>query len=236
MTYSLPRATALTFSLRLVLGLALPLCTLSAASLEESLARLDKAAASFRGLTASLKVTSYTALVKETSVESGTITILRPKPRDTRMLVDFLQPSPRAVSFQNRKIQMYYPKLQVVREYDLGKQGALVDQYLLLGFGTTSAELRKAYSIKAGGEETVSGVKTDRLELTPLSGEAAKHVRVFEVWISQQDGIVVQQKLNMPSKDYMLFSYGDIKINPALTEKSVKLNLPAGVKKETPLP
>ncbi len=228
------RASALRIASRYALGLALSLGLLSAGTLDETLARLDKSAANFRGLTASVKVTSYTALVKETTVESGSITILRPKPRDTRMLVQFDQPSPRAVSFQNRKIEMYYPKLQVVREYDLGKQGALVDQYLLLGFGTSSADLKKAYSVKAGGEETINGVKTDRLELTPLSSEASRHVRMFEVWISQQDGIVVQQKVNMPSKDFMLFSYIDMKLNPPLTDKSVKLNLPPGVKKETP--
>lgn len=205
-----------------------------AASLEEALARMDRSAAGFRGLTASVKVLSYTALVKETTEESGRISIFRPKPRDMRMLVEFTKPSPRAVAFQGRKVQMYYPKLEVVREYDLGKQGSLVDQYLLLGFGTPGSDLKKSYSIKLAGEEMLNGVKTDRLELVPLSGEAVKHVRMFEIWVSQQDGIVVQQKLHQPSRDYMLFSYGDMKLNPAMTEDSVRLKLPKGVKKETP--
>lgn len=208
--------------------------TAGAASLEETLARMDRSAAGFRGLTANLKVVSYTALVKETTEESGRIAIFRPKPRDMRMLVEFTEPSARAVAFQGRKVQMYYPKLAVVREYDLGKQGSLVDQYLLLGFGTPGSELKKSYSIKLAGEEVLNGVKTDRLELVPLSGEAVKHVRMFEIWVSQQDGIVVQQKLHQPSRDYMLFSYSDMKLNPALTENSVRLKLPKGVKKETP--
>lgn len=208
--------------------------TAGASSLDETLARMDRSAAGFRGLTASVKVISYTALVKETSEESGQITIFRPKPRDTRMLVEFTQPSARAVAFQGRKVQMYYPKLEVVREYDLGKQASLVDQYLLLGFGTPGSELKKSYGIKFAGEEMLNGVKTDRLELVPLSGEAAKHVRMIEIWVSQQDGIVVQQKVYQPSRDYMLFSYSDMKLNPALTENSVRLKLPKGVKKETP--
>jgi outer membrane lipoprotein-sorting protein len=232
MTLSLPRSSAL-------LALCLPAALLlapasSAASLDDVMARLDKSAASFRGLTASLKVVSYTALVKETTEESGRISILRPKPKDMRMLVEFTQPSARAVAFEGRKVQMYYPKLQVVREYDLGKQGSLVDQYLLLGFGTSSADLKKSYSLKYGGEESINGVKADRLELTPLGGEAVKHVRMFEIWVSQQDGIVMQQKLHQPSRDYMLFSYSDMKVNPALTAESVRLKVPKGVKKETP--
>lgn len=215
-------------------ALVLLASTAGAASLEEALARMDRSAAGFRGLTASVKVISYTALVKETSEESGNITIFRPKPRDMRMLVEFSKPSARAVSFQGRKVQMYYPKLEVVREYDLGKQGSLVDQYLLLGFGTAGSDLKKSYGIKLAGEEVLNGVKTDRLELVPLSGEAVKHVRMFEIWVSQQDGIVVQQKLHQPSRDYMLFSYGDLKLNPALTEDSVRLKVPKGVKRETP--
>jgi outer membrane lipoprotein-sorting protein len=206
----------------------------AAAPLDDVLARMDKSAAGFRGLTASIRMISYTALVKETSEESGQITIFRPKPRDMRMLVEISKPSARAVAYQSRKVQMYYPKLEVVREYDLGKQSSLVDQYLLLGFGTASGELKKSYGIRHAGAETLNGVKCDRLELTPLSGEALKHVRMFEIWVSEQDGIVVQQKVHQPSRDYMLFSYGDMKLNPALTESSVRLKLPKGVKKETP--
>lgn len=219
---------------RLLLLAAAILLPAISAPLDDALARMDRAAAGFRGLTAGIRLVSYTALVKETSEESGQITIFRPKPRDMRMLVEVAKPSPRAVAYQNRKVQMYYPKLEVVREYDLGKQSSLVDQYLLLGFGTASSELKKSYGIKLSGEETLNGVKCDRLELTPLSGEASKHVRLFEIWVSQQDGIVVQQKVHQPSRDYMLFSYSDMKVNPALTENSVRLKLPKGVKKETP--
>ncbi len=205
-----------------------------ASSLEEVIARMDKSAAGFRGLKASVKVTEYTALVKETSEESGTITLFRPKPSDMRMLVEFTQPSARAVGYQNRKIQMYYPKLQTVREYDLGKQASLVDQFLLLGFGTPGSDLKKAYEVKFAGEESINGVKADRLELTPRSEEALKHVRRIELWVSQTDGIVVQQKVHQPSRDYKMFTYSDIKLNPSMTEDSVKLKLPKGVKKETP--
>jgi outer membrane lipoprotein-sorting protein len=234
MTPTLPRLTSLPRLTLIALAAVLLAATAQAGSLEETLARLDKSAAAFRGLTAGVRVTSYTAIVKETTEETGKITIYRPKPRDLAMLVEFVQPSPRAVAFQGRKVQMYYPKLQVVREYDLGKQSGLVDQYLLLGFGTPGSELKKSYTLKFGGEETLNGVKTDRLELVPLGTEAVKHVRMFEIWVSQQDGIVVQQKLHQPSRDFMLFTYTDMKLNPALTASSVALNLPKGVKKETP--
>jgi outer membrane lipoprotein-sorting protein len=215
--------------------LLLAACLGGAASpLDDALARLDKAAAGFRGMTAQIRKISYTALVKESDEESGRIVLYRPKPKDLRMLVTFDQPSQRAVAFQGNKIQLYYPKLMTVQEYDLGKQAGLVDQFLLLGFGTPVRELRRAYTIRYVGEEKVNGVTADRLELTPVSEEAARHVKSVEIWVSQTDGMVVQQKVNQPSRDYVLVAYTGIQVNPALTPAQVRLNLPKGVKKETP--
>lgn len=202
--------------------------------LQHALARLDKAATGFRGLTANIKKTSYTAIIKESTEEQGRMTLFRPKPKDLRMLVEFDKPEVRAVAFQNRKIQIFYPKLMTVQEYDLGKQASLVDQFLLLGFGTSSKELKQSYDIKHTGEEVLPGGKADRLEMVPKSEEARKSVKRIEIWISQADGVTVQQKVHQPSRDFVLISYSDIKLNPAMTEDSVKLKLPKGVKKETP--
>ena len=207
---------------------------LMASTLEEALARIDKAAAGFRGLTAHIKKASYTAIIKESTEEEGKMTLFRPKPKDLRMLVEFEKPEIRAVAYQNRKIQIFYPKLMTVQEYDLGKQASLVDQFLLLGFGTSSRDLQQSYDIKLAGEDVLPGGKADRLELVPKSEEARKSVKRIEIWISETDGVTVQQKVHQPSRDYVLISYSDIKLNPAMTEDSVKLKLPKGVKKETP--
>jgi outer membrane lipoprotein-sorting protein len=207
---------------------------LMASTLDETLARLDKAAAGFRGLTARIKKTSFTAIIKESTEEEGKMTLFRPKPKDLRMLVEFEKPEIRAVAYQNRKIQIFYPKLMTVQEYDLGKQASLVDQFLLLGFGTSSRDLQQSYDIKLTGEDALPGGKADRLELVPKSDEARKSVKRIEIWISETDGVTVQQKVHQPSRDFVLISYSDIKLNPAMSEDSVKLKLPKGVKKETP--
>jgi outer membrane lipoprotein-sorting protein len=214
--------------------LAASACPAHAASLAQVMARMDGAAVGFRGLTASVRQVSFTYVIKETSEESGKITLLRPKPKDLRMLVEYSKPESRAVAFSGKKFQMYYPKLQVVREYDLGKQSSLLNEFLLLGFGTPGSELARSYEIKVTGEETLNGVRTDRLELVPKSEEARRHVTGIEMWVSQADGLTLQQKVNQPSRDYTLITYSDIKRNPSLQESDVRLNLPKGVKKETP--
>lgn len=222
------------FQLKLLTAAALCVFPAAAQNLESALALLDRSSSGFRGMVAQVKKISHTHVIQDDSEESGRITLFRQGPKDLRMLVEFQQPDPRAVAFANRKVQIYYPKISTVQEYDLGKQGALVDQFLLLGFGTPGQELRKRYDVKYAGADSAAGVKTQRLELVPKSQEARQHVRLIEMWISDADGIPVQQKVHQPSKDYVLITYTAVQLNPQLTADSVKLKLPKGVKKEYP--
>lgn len=199
------------------------------------LARMDRAADGFRGITATVKKVSFTAVIKESTEETGKMALYRPKPKDMRMLVEFAKPDERAVAFAGKKLQVYYPKLRTVQEYDLGKQSSLLDQFLLLGFGTPGSELKKSYEIKYIGAEAIDGVKTFHLELKPLSADAKAHVRQVDLWIGESEGQPVQQKILQPSRDYTVITYGDLKVNPSgLSDNSVKLNTPKGTKVERP--
>lgn len=208
--------------------------TAGAADLQQALARIDQAASGFRSLTAKIRKIDYTAVIKESAEESGRITLRRPKPKELKMLAEFSAPEQRAVAFEGRKVQIYYPRLLTVQEFDLGKQSSLIDQFLVLGFGSTSRELQRTYDIQWGGEDSVNGQKCYRLELIPKSEEARQHVRRIEIWVSAQDGLTQQQKIHQPSRDYKLINYTEIKLNPPLTDDSTRLRLPKGVKKETP--
>jgi len=204
------------------------------ADLKQTLALVDQAAAGFRGVKAKIKKTDFTAVIKESAVETGRLTLRRSKAKDLKMLAEFTAPDERAVAFDGKKVQIYYPRLLTVQEYDLGKRSSLVDQFLALGFGATSSELSRNYDIKWGGEETLHGTPCGRLELTPKSEESKQHVRLIEIWVSLKDGVTQQQKIHQPSRDYKLITYTDIEINPPLTEEATRLKLPKGVKKETP--
>jgi outer membrane lipoprotein-sorting protein len=214
----------------LVVGL---LSSVLAADLESVLARMDASAREFRSLSAKLKKTTFTSVLNESSVEEGTILVRRPSLKDLRMLIDFKEPDVKSVAYANKKWQIYYPKINTVQEYDFGKQGALVDQALLLGFGTAVADLRNGYTLKYLGEDAVDGHKTARLELIPKAPEAREHFTRVELWIAEA-GHPVQQKVVQPSKDYFLVTYSDMKLNPNLDVESLKLKLPKGVKKEYP--
>jgi outer membrane lipoprotein-sorting protein len=222
------------FRLLLTLYLAaslLPPCA-NARGLDEVLASMDRAAASFRDMSATLKRIDHTAVINDTSEEIGNVRMKRPS-RKVHVLIEFTEPDPRTLSFQGQKAEIYYPKIKTVQVYDLGKYRQLVDQFLLLGFGSSGKELRKSYSLRVVGEDKVSGELTTRLELLPKSKSARKHLDKVELWISTS-GYPLQQKFYQPSGDYVLITYSDLKINPDFPEDALKLKLPGDVKREYP--
>jgi len=206
----------------------------SAARLEEVLASMDAAAASFRSMTAKIKRTSHTAIINDNSVEYGTIRVAK-SPKGMSFLIDFVGPDPKTYVFSGRKAEIYYPKVPIVQEYDLGKHKTLVDQFLLLGFGTAGRDLSRNYTIRLVGEKPVDGTKTFHLELIPKSSEVAEKIRSAELWVASPGGYSVQQKFLERSGNYMLVVYSELKLNEPVPMDSLQLRLPPGVKREFPM-
>ncbi len=110
---------------------------------ESVLQMMDKSASDFRSLTADIEHIKYTEVVKDTSTEIGQIFVRR----DQKMRIEFTKPDPRVILRSGDSLFVFTPKINRVEEYNLGKNRALVDQYVLLGFGTKSQNMEKSYDI-----------------------------------------------------------------------------------------
>jgi outer membrane lipoprotein-sorting protein len=206
----------------------------SADPLGDILTKLDHAAAAFRAMSADLQETAHTAVIDENQVEAGRILMKRNHPGDTRMLVDFTRPDIKTVQLQGDTLSIYFPKRNTVTEYSLGKNSAVVVQFLLLGFGTTRNDLAASNAIQYGGPETVNGRPTVRLVLIPKTKEVLQHVEKIELWLSPDTGYPVQHKIYQPGGDYLLFEFTNLKMLSDLSDNNLKLQLPKDVKKERP--
>jgi len=195
---------------------------------------LDASASGFHAMTAKLKRTMHTAVINDDSVESGQVRVVRIKKNELSMLIEFTEPDKKTIFFQDKKAEIYYPKIQTVHEFDLGKQKALVDQFLLLGFGNTSKDLARSYQIQWLGMEPVGAYQAGRLGLTPKSGQVAQHIKLAELWVQQPDGFPVRQKFVEKSGDYTIIEYSEVKWNPTITPDQMTLKLPKNVKREFP--
>jgi outer membrane lipoprotein-sorting protein len=191
--------------------------------------RMDQAAAAFHSMTAGVKHVSYTEVIHDTSEQRGTVKMRKLRPGEVEGLLDFTAPEQKVYLFQKRLARIYTPAGNTVEEIDLGRHGEQLDQFLMIGFGTSKADLLRNYTVKFGGHERLDGHAVSRIELTPKSGEAMKYFTLMELWISDETGYPVQEKLTQPSKDYVLVVYSGLTINPPLNNSDFDLHLPKGV-------
>jgi len=121
-------------------------------TIEGVLGMMDKAAQDFHTLTADLEHVKYTAVVKDTSSETGHIFVRR----DEKMRIDIAKPDPRTILRTGDNLFVFNPKINRVEEYNLGKNRQMVDQYVLLGFGTKGENIKKGY-LGSGADAQVGG-------------------------------------------------------------------------------
>ena len=197
-------------------------------ALDAVLARLDQASANFKGLTAEIRKMSHTDVVNVDDVNSGTIIVKRVNSHDTRIRIELTDPQ-QTVTIGAGKAQVFKPKTNEADEVELGKNRGLVDQFILLGFGSNSADIKNAYSVTLGGADSVNGEKATRIVLLPKDPEVLKHIKRCELWVSDK-GLTVQQKFHTGGGDYVLSTYSGMKLNPIIADKDLKLELPKGVK------
>jgi outer membrane lipoprotein-sorting protein len=202
---------------------------LAADPLDPILARMDQNSASFKAASGNLERISHNAAVDVDHSASGTVLLKRMKGRDLRALINFTQPEPQQVLIAGTIADIYYPKMETVQEYDLGKHKALFDQFYLLGFGGSGKELAAAYAIKYVGSEDIGGAKSSHLELVPKPAEALKSVRKVDLWLSEASGYTSQLRIAVPSGDTTTLIYSNLKVNPNIPDSALKLNLPKGV-------
>jgi outer membrane lipoprotein-sorting protein len=213
-----------------VLVFALPL---RADSLSEVLARMDRAAKDFMAATADVKRTDYTAVLDESKESSGTMALRRTK-NGNEALVRLSLPDPYELQLSGHTAQKYSPRANTVEIYDTNKLG-VVEKMMLAGFGVSTADLRKDYDIKLVGPENIGSVPTTQIELTPKSADVRKnYFTKMDLWIPDGQANPIREKVTEPSKDYLLMTYSNLKVNPPLPDSAFRLNLPAGVRELHP--
>lgn len=217
-----------------VLALAAAAAAPAAESLAAVQARIDKSAAEFQSLTAKVKKVSFTAVIKDLSSETGTFTIKKVKVGDVRVRMEIEKPDPRSIALTRKKYEIFLPKINTVQEYDLSQYGRLVDQFLLLGFGTPVREITKSYDMVVTGTDVIDGKQATRVELRPKAANVKEHLKLVEMWFPPNDGNPIQQKFLQPSGDYVQSTYLEVKVNPLLKDADVQLTLPKNVKREKP--
>jgi hypothetical protein len=197
---------------------------------------MDSNAAAFKGVTAQMTRIEYTAVLKEKTEEKAVLTMWKGK-KGPAVLLDFKSPDVKDILIRDGQFSEFFPKLNLIRETDLGKYSSAVNQFVTLGFGASGKDLQKNYKIDYKGPEVLKiadkDVKVTKLELTPKSAEALEYMKKLEFWIPEGSSYTIQMKIHQPSGDTNTAIYTDVQVNPVgLNEHSVELKTPKNVAHE----
>jgi outer membrane lipoprotein-sorting protein len=195
-------------------------------TLDQVFSKMDETAKGFRSVEAGLERTKVTVLVNDKDVATGKLFYTR-LGNQPRLKVELGKAPDQILLIDKDKLQLYTPKLKQVQEASLGGHSSAVEQFMALGFGQSSEELKKNYQVSFAGEENIDGRKTAMLDLVPKTPVGG--FKSIRMWMDEQKGISVQVKATEISGDYTLFKYSNIKLGVALSPTIFDLQLPKDV-------
>lgn len=204
-----------------------------AQSVEAVLSRMDQAAPKFKAMSADVQMVTYTAVISDTTTENGTLQMQRLGPGDVRAKIDFSQqPDSRVIAFLGRIVRIYYPNLNQYQDYEVGKNSDVLNQFLLLGFGSSGRELSQGYEISAQGSEKVAGKDTTKLLLIPKDPKMRERLNKIEMWVPNDAANPVRQQFYEPNGNYRQVTYTNVNLHPPL-HGNLDLKLPSKVKRQS---
>lgn len=215
--------------IRILLTLAALAAAAHADSLDAVLQRMDQGSKKFKSVTANVKRVNYTAVLQESTTQTGNLRLLR-KGKNVIGVLHFNPPDEVSVGFGGKLVKKYLPNNNQLTIYDIGKSAAQIDQFILLTFGAAGNELTSTYDVKFAGTETIGSTPCAHLVLVPKAAEAKKYATQIDLWVPKDEGYAIQEKVLQPSGNYDLNTYSEVKINPPLPESAFELKVPPNAK------
>lgn len=197
------------------------------------LAKMNHSSAGFKTAQADFEFQSYQKLTDDTDTQKGRIYFRREK-KGVDAAFDIAAPAPKQVVYKDGKLQIFEKKINQVTERQVGKNKSDVEAFLSLGFGASGDDLQRDYDVKMDGWETVDGVKTAKLDLTPKKAKVQQTYDRIILWINPERDVLLKQQFFEHSGDYRLAHYTNIKLNENIQNDVFRLKTNGKTKTVTP--
>ena len=195
---------------------------------DQILAKLDEKAKTFTAMQASLKhqAMSYGTPLPE---ESGALAMTSSK-GDLRLMFDIKQPVTVRESIGNGRAVKYNVTENTYQEVKFDPKNELL-AFMLLGFGTPAATIKKGYKAEAKGTESINGIKTVVLALTSsdISTDAYPLITLF---LDPATWTPIQLRVGQNAKKYHEYKYSNIQLNGRVADSVFDLKMKSGAKKQ----
>lgn len=195
-------------------------------TLEQVFTKMDAVSKTFKSAESDIERTHVTILVNDKDVSSGKFYYLR-QGKEPRVRMSLMKPAEQQLLIDKGQLQVYTPGIKQVQQASLGGHQDKVEMFMALGFGQSSQDLQKNFTVSLAGEQTVDGKKTTVLELKPKNSTMFKSVKM---WMDQEKWVALQLNTVEASGDYMNLKFSNIKLNSKISDSVFKLNLPKDVR------
>lgn len=197
--------------------------------------QMDAASKRFENATANVERDNYEKVVRDTTVEKGTIYIDR-----ARNGIEFgatvyptnaggqpaAAPS-RILSYSAGMLQMYTPATRQVDVFRSGANQNKLEGYLALGFGANSRDLQQSWTVTDSGPETLSDhgqpVKTEKLVLVSKDPGVQSTFKQITLWLDPARDVSLKQVFDTPSGDRQTAIYSGIRLNGKVNTAPYKI-------------
>jgi outer membrane lipoprotein-sorting protein len=195
------------------------------AELQRVLNGMDSVAKDFRTFTARFSQRKYTAILKEfdTPDESGEFLYSRAKDGTVLMRHEILSPGRRITTVKGNKGVIYRPDIKEAQMVEREKLQDYVE-YFALGIGQYSSKLREKFKLSYVGSDSINKAPCAVLLMVPKDPKVG--LDSITVWLKEASWTPAQYKFLEPSKDYILITFSDEKINPRIPSSKFEQNLP----------
>ena len=213
----------------LVLGLLSSTAFSQELTTAQVLARLDEKAKVFTSLEASVSQAQVVAGFKH-PVESGKI-FMKTIKSNPAVFLDITNPKKMAktILIKDGNLKFYDRESNGYREASVDPKSNSL-QLLLTGFGLSAENIKKVYTPQVSGQETMDGVATVVLDLTPIN--ATGDLRKVTLWLDTKAWTPVQTRVTQKSGDTVDFKFSMVKLNKGVSDSTFKLDIPKSAKKQ----
>lgn len=190
---------------------------LPAQDLKSVLSQLDVSAAKFQKASADLEYQNViTDPVPDTEIQKGAVYYQR-KGNGFESGIHINQIDgksvPKTIVFANGTLKLYDKLTDQLTTF---KEAGQYESYLALGFGASGKDLEDKFNVNDLGPETISGVKTEKLELVAKDPKVLKYFPKITIWVDPSRAVSLKQVFDEGQGQSRTGIFTNIRINQAL--------------------
>jgi len=197
------------------------------------LAKMNQSSKGFKSAQGDFEFQSYQKLTDDTDTQNGRI-YFRKTGKGVDAAFDVAGKAPKQVVYKDGKLQIFEKKINQVTERNVGKNKSDVEAFLSLGFGASGDELQRDYAVKMDDWETVDGVKTAKLDLTPKKEKVQQTYNRIILWIDPERDVLLKQQFFEHSGDYRIAHYTNMKLNEKISDDVFRVKTNSNTKTVKP--